>query len=114
MATISGWETLEIPWNQRLSYYKKAGELRNVSMHDYRYRQFDWAGRSADEGQDLWTVYNRTQEYLVRGGIENHYDFDYEKKRNYKTLGPLSDIQRIGSLNKDLWSLTCELATSLN
>ena len=114
MASIKGWEEIEMDRGQRISYYKKAGDLRNIEMHDYRYRQFDRAQRAADQGQDLWTVYNRTQEYLVRGGIQNYYDYDYAKKRNYKTQAPLSNIERIESINKDLWSLTCETAASLN
>ena len=114
MASIKGWEELEMSRGDRISYYKEAGKLRGFDMHDWRYRQFDRAQRDADVGQDLWTVYNRTQEYLVRGGIQNHYDFDYGKKRNYTTQTPLSNIQRIEDLNKDLWSLTMETAASLN
>lgn len=114
MASIKGWEDLEMSRGARLSYYKAAGKLRGLDMHDWRYRQFDAAKRAADQGHDLWTVYNRTQEHLVRGGIKNHYDYDYEKKRNYTTQTPLSNIQRIEDINKDLWSLTCETAASLN
>jgi len=114
MATAKGWNEMDMDYASRLTYYKDAGRLRNMDMYDYRYRTFDRAQRSSDEGQDLWTVYNRTQEYLTKGGIINYYDFNPGSKIIGREMSPLTSAERIESVNRDLWDLTLQAAESLN
>ena len=83
-------------------------------MYDYRYNQFDQAQRRSDQSNDLWTVYNRTQEYLTKGGVTNYYDFQPDSKIIKRELTPLASSDRIESVNRSLWDLTLETAASLN
>jgi Domain of unknown function (DUF932) len=57
--------------------------------------------RSADGGNDAWSVFNRTQEHLVRGGLNG----TAANGRRRQTR-PVTSIQENVKLNKALWSLT--------
>ena len=117
MASIDGWDKVELNREQRLSFYKKAGRLRDLDMWDYRYDQFDRALRSSDHGNDLWRVFNRTQEYLLHGrGLTKYYDFTdpLTRKIRKRELSPLTSVSKVEEINKALWDLTTETFTSLN
>lgn len=60
--------------------------------------------RVADTGNDLWTVLNRTQENLVRGGL-------YGRKANggRTTTRPVQGIDQSIKLNRSLWLLGEEM-----
>ncbi len=63
------------------------------------------ARRSADLPNDLWTVYNRVQEGLIRGGLW------YESKEGeFKRLRKLSSIDTVSKVNKELWNLAKDFA----
>lgn len=74
--------------------------------------------RQGDASQDLWTVYNRLQETLLRGGLrfvtrnETKDDqgnvIDVSIRNN--TSRPVRSIDRQVSINRDLWSLAESLA----
>ena len=57
--------------------------------------------RVEDYGGDLWTVFNRVQENLIRGGQQG---FNAKGKRA-STRG-VQSIDRSNVLNRDLWDLT--------
>lgn len=113
ISSAQGWKDIRPEYVDRMSFYKKAGELRNLNMYDYRYKQFDVAQRREDFSHDLWTMFNRTQEYLIRGGIKNHFDHNEDAKINHRILKPLTDIKRIENINKELWALARETAEIL-
>jgi hypothetical protein len=54
--------------------------------------------RSEDEANDLWTVYNRIQENIVRGGVK----YDKNGDREITTRG-ITHIGRTLELNTALW-----------
>ncbi len=58
------------------------------------------ARRSADLSNDLWTVYNRVQESLIRGGLRY-----VDKDGDFKTLRKISSIDSVSKVNKELWNL---------
>lgn len=56
--------------------------------------------RNADVGDDLWTVYNRVQENLMKGGLNT------KKRRTRK----ITSIDADTKINKALWELTAGMA----
>jgi Domain of unknown function (DUF932) len=54
--------------------------------------------RREDEGNDLWHVFNRVQENILRGG------FEYEKKGRNLRVRPIRSIRTNLNVNKSLWS----------
>lgn len=61
--------------------------------------------RSADLSNDLWTVYNRAQESLIRGGLRY-----VDKDGDFKTLRKVSSIDTVSKINKELWNLAKSFA----
>lgn len=62
--------------------------------------------RPEDNGADIWTVFNRIQENIVRGGVE------FESKashRTFRTRG-LTHIGRSIDMNASLWQMAEKLA----
>lgn len=108
------WANIEVDAHHRLNFYKKAGELRDLEMHTHHYRQFDVPQRDDDIDHDLWTVFNRTQEYLVKGGLSkytvkpNHIGdnvFDYRGR----TMRPVREVRKLTQLNTELWGIALDL-----
>ena len=66
--------------------------------------------RSQDTKQDLWTVYNRVQESLIRGGVKytsvitNDEDKTFDVRHN--TSRAIKSIDRQVQVNQGLWDLT--------
>jgi hypothetical protein len=67
--------------------------------------------RSEDQGNDLWSTFNRVQENLVRGGLS---DGRRNRLGRLRTLRALSGIDSRIGLNKGLWSLAEQTANALN
>lgn len=63
------------------------------------------AQRSDDVGQDLWRVFNRTQENLVRGGVRGRA----ATGRRIRTRAVTGISENVG-LNRALWTLAEEMA----
>ena len=66
--------------------------------------------RPGDQGNDLWRVFNRTQENLVRGG--QHYVQRNEQgvRVARRTVREVNGIDQNRHLNRALWTLTEEMA----
>jgi len=62
--------------------------------------------READNKSDLWTVYNRVQENVMKGGIKT---YDAQSQRKNKTRAVKSIDQDV-RLNKALWTLAEKMA----
>ena len=60
--------------------------------------------RTADRKNDVWTIFQRVQENLIRGGLSQRID---GKK---KTLRPVTSITESIKINKGLWNLAREAA----
>ncbi len=66
--------------------------------------------RSADSGNDLWTVFNKVQEGIVRGGFKyvtpasNDENGNYIPSRRSRTR-EVKGIDQNSRLNRELWSL---------
>ena len=63
--------------------------------------------RYEDGDNSLWTIFNRIQEAIIRGGIKGK---NIESGRNF-TSKAISAIDATFSLNKELWSLVRAMAS---
>ena len=67
------------------------------------------ARRYEDAGDDLWHVFNRVGENLLRGGLKDETRHRADGKRFARTRA-ITGLDRNVRLNKDLWSLAQRLA----
>lgn len=65
--------------------------------------------RSADQGKDLWTVFNVVQERLLKGGFNTQNASGY-----YRRAMAVKAIDRDINLNKALWDYTSKFNSNLN
>jgi len=69
------------------------------------------ARRPEDQASDLWTLYNRVQEHLVRGGLS---DSHRTRSGRVRSLRGLRGIDSKVILNKELWKLAETTANQVN
>jgi len=60
------------------------------------------ARRAEDSSSDLWTILNRVQEHLIRGGAS---DGRRDRNGRLRTVRALRGIDSKVTLNKALWGL---------
>ena len=65
--------------------------------------------RNADTGTDAWTVFNRIQENIIRGGL-NGTSKDALGRTHYRRTREVKGIDQSDSLNRALWTLAAEVA----
>jgi hypothetical protein len=63
------------------------------------------AVRPEDNGADLWRVYNRVQEHIMKGGFQH-----IGENNKSKATRPISNIRLNVLINKGIWSLAEEFA----
>lgn len=71
------------------------------------------AHRREDQRPDLWTVFNRAQENLIKGGISfDAVREDAQGRQNHirQTMRPVRSVDGDIKLNRALWTLTEEMA----
>ena len=65
--------------------------------------------RSGDEGNDLWTCFNRTQEAVIRGGLHGA-TVNADGRRRRVTTRAVAGIDQNITLNRALWALAERMA----
>ncbi|HYG34311.1 MAG TPA: DUF932 domain-containing protein [Clostridia bacterium] len=63
-----------------------------------------WPRRSEDAGADLWSVFNRLQENLIRGG-QRDYSLRRDDGHRFAKTRPVKGLDESIRLNKGLWDL---------
>ena len=96
--------------------YQFANVAARIALRG-RDRQINYTGfkqplRSADVGQDLWTVFNKYQEKVLRGGLQYYVDVKRKDKlgrefvqEEQRTTRAIKDPKRILTVNKQLSNL---------
>lgn len=108
--TIEVWKNKTLSFNQ---IYEFAAQARNVRWPEGEGPQFlpselTSVRRSGDRGQSLWSVFNRAQEGIIRGG------FQAKSRKSGRKVG----IRAVGSIdkyigyNQALWNLAEEFANN--
>lgn len=65
--------------------------------------------RAADQGADLWTVFNRVQENVIKGGLYGTSKDAHGRTQHRKTR-EVKGIDQNDTLNRALWRLSMEVA----
>lgn len=81
----------------QLKYDDGASPIKATDLLDVR--------RMADRGSDLWTVFNRTQEALVRGGVQGR-----SASGRLMSTRAVTGVTENVRLNKSLWTLAEQMA----
>lgn len=117
---VQSWSGLLLAPAEQLALAKAAHVARfaddegNVTTTVQPQRLLE-ARRSADSGSDLWTTFNRVQENVVKGGLNDYRKSKVDEAGKYhgpralKTR-PVKGIDGNVKLNKALWTLAEEMA----
>jgi Domain of unknown function (DUF932) len=96
---------------KQLSFAHEAAKL----VFDYKYGKLDFdtrvlltPRREEDNKNDLWTVYNRVQENLIRGKVE--IDRQTSSGTRHATTRGITHIRREVDVNIGLWQLASRVA----
>jgi len=110
-AKIQDFSSINLTENQTREYAEQAIKLivpktgYNVSLDSAL-----TVRRTEDTPNNLWSVYNRVQESLLRGGVSyltrNVNPLNNEVNIRSATSRPVKNIGRQVELNKTLWDLT--------
>ena len=99
------WRQVDVKFPDRMDFYRDAAALRSKNMTESELVAFDSPQREEDASNDLWTMFNRTQEYLVRGGYRA--TSSNERQRKVRAINSVDSLDRV---NSDLFALANEVA----
>ena len=101
---VNRWSKLELSAGAQLTFAKEAMGVRFGAKDRWSIepKQLLAARRPADEGDDLWHVFNRVQENCTKGGIRSD-------RTHFSTVDIVRPRQDF-AINTGLWSLAEEFA----
>ena len=104
---------LELSVDERAAFGEAVHELyfagnESPLVEAIKPEQFLKLRRGADNRQDLFTVFNRAQENVIRGGLRGSY---IDPKRGYvrTSTREIKSIDKNNALNRALWTLAEEM-----
>ena len=106
-ASVKEMQALELSLDDQLEFARTALTLRydDVALSPITPQQVLVPHRAADTGHDLWTVLNRVQENLIRGGVRYlHRDTQGQGQSRRRTRA-VQGIEQNTALNRALWQL---------
>jgi hypothetical protein len=109
------WARIELQPAEQLVFAKAAAQLRfDPETQPVAPESLLQVRRSEDTGSDLWTVFNRTQEALIRGGSRyTSRNVNAETGRvslRRQESRPVRSIDGTVGINQALWTLGAEMA----
>lgn len=118
LETQRAWSQLMLTTGEQLAFAEAARALRFGDANGHvdtpiSASQLLHEQRHEDVGSDLWRVYNRVQEHVIRGGLSARLPADPARPRH---RGRLITSRAVGGidadvkLNKALWTLAAKLA----
>lgn len=108
--SIGTMRALELRPREQEAFAEAAMHLRyqDESKPDVTPDQINRARRTDDQGNDMWHVFNRVQENLVRGGL--HYVHrNAQGQRSRRETRPVNSIDGDTALNRALWTLASRM-----
>jgi hypothetical protein len=114
LAAAETMGAIELSQDERIIFGKAVHDLyfdgnESPLVEAIKPDQFLRTRRSADNKQDLFTVFNRAQENVIRGGLSG-YHRDPEKGYRKVSTRAINSIDKNNSLNRALWTLAEEMA----
>jgi hypothetical protein len=109
---VQEWQKIELSKSKQTEFAERALSLRFEKAEDSPITpvQLLSVRRYSDVGTDLWSVFNRVQENLVRGGICGLNKKDEHGSSQWRTLRKIRGADRNIELNRDLWGIASEYA----
>jgi hypothetical protein len=118
-SAIDRFEHVILNDNAQQEFAMKAFAIRFPEYVDVKTNQVDYskvqknlnvdeilkAVRPEDNGTDLWRVYNRVQEHIIKGGFQH-----IGQTNKAKATRPLTNIRMNMIVNKGIWQLAEEFA----
>ena len=103
------WRGISLSPERQLAFATRAHELRFADADGaintpIRADQLLVARRFADRGDDLWSVFNRVQEAVTKGGLHGTR-IDDRRRAHRVTTRPINGIAQDVKINKGLWQL---------
>lgn len=110
--TIKLFKTVTLDNDQLQDFALKSAQLRFRKEYSFpiMHTQLLSVRRFADKQNDLWSVYNRVQENLMRGGMTI---IEPGKNGRSRTTRLISNINEQSRLNKGLWDLALNYTQSV-
>ena len=115
MSTVEDWRGINLNRDEQHAFAESASVLRlgaPVEGEPQRVidpEEFNAVRREEDNRPDLWTVYNRVQENVIRGGMEG-FVRSPNGQRKRTTTRPVKGIDTDLNLNRALWTLSERMA----
>lgn len=102
---IERFRSIQLHEGEQVLFAQEAAKLRFEPEQMVNPRDLLEVRREADTGNDLWTVFNRVQESLIRGGAT----YRTQKGRLIR-VRPVVAIDRNIKVNQALWSMAEQVA----
>lgn len=113
LETVAKWQAVQLSQAAQVEFARRAFALRWDSNQTvakfYQPDRLLTSVRYGDSAPDLWTVFNRVQEHLVKGG-DRYMGFTEGAGFRRNRIRPVSGLNEGQRLNKSLWSLAEEFA----
>lgn len=109
MDKIEGYKAIALSNEEQNILAKAAINLRWDEEAPVQPSEIIKVRRSADIGNDLWTVFNRAQENMIKGGL-NGWTRDGKGRPKRTTTREVKSVSENVRLNKSLWTLAEEMA----
>jgi hypothetical protein len=93
---ITEWQSIKLTAEQQHIYATGVSNIRLGDVQGVNPDRFLQVRRSADQGNDLWRVFNRAQENVIRGGV----------RPAAKRLRGITSVNTDLDLNQKLWEYT--------
>lgn len=108
--TVADLKRVTLEPEAQAAFARAAIALRHEGEEAASIRPADvlYSRRQADQGADLWTVFNRAQERITRGGYWK-LSTDSKGRRTPRRVRAVKGIDQNSQLNRALWTLTEEM-----
>jgi hypothetical protein len=105
--TARTWQNIELTSEQMRQFSQEAVRLRGTTIAVEQHNVL-FARRPLDQGMDLWSVFNRAQENLTRGGAQGR-----SPGGAWRTVPPIKSLAVDIDFNKKLWQAAAGLAETV-
>ena len=113
LETVTKWQAVQLSQAAQVEFARRAFALRWDSEQAiakfYQPERLLTPVRYGDSAPDLWTVFNRVQEHLMKGG-DRYMGFTEGVGLRRNRIRPVSGLNEGQRLNKSLWNLAEDFA----
>ena len=113
MEVVNNFRTIDLTLDEQYAFAESARAVRFEDDTPVRPEQLLQLRREADRGRDLWTVFSRVQENVIKGELPYRLEIDTKdggKRTVHKTTAPVRSVDGDLRLNRALWTLAAKMA----